>query len=361
MMAAWIAYCLSISLLLGAAAVAAEHGLRLYQRPVRWLWLGAMVASIIVPPFAWLIPEWRGLSPEPLQPALSAAIDGVIAVAGPLTSADTSRSLFARIDTVLIVLWSLASGSLLAFYLRSYLRVRRARREWTTRELDGKSLWVSEKTGPAVLGLFNGAIVVPAWVLSQEEEVRRVIVLHEEEHLRAGDHRLVFLALIVLILMPWNLSLWWQVRRLRLAVELDCDRRVLRRGAHPHDYGSLLIEIGRRTSHLAWVAAAFAVRVSLLERRLRNMIAKTPAHRLPRCAAAALISALFIALACETPVPERLSGEGPATEPTAVVAPAPADIEQLGEKPYFTPIRFGLGSSTEQRQRGAWSERTQSS
>jgi hypothetical protein len=37
-------------------------------------------------------------------------------------------------------------------------------------------------------------------------------------------------ALLVAVLVPWNLPVWRQLRRLRLAMEVDCDARVLRGG-----------------------------------------------------------------------------------------------------------------------------------
>ena len=50
---------------------------------------------------------------------------------------------------------------------------------------------------------------------------------HERSHLDAGDPRLIALAVTLLVLMPWNPLLWWQFRRLRRAIEVDCDTRVL--------------------------------------------------------------------------------------------------------------------------------------
>ncbi|UUZ52386.1 hypothetical protein LP419_22985 [Massilia sp. H-1] len=43
----------------------------------------------------------------------------------------------------------------------------------------------------------------------------------------ARDPQLLGLALLVLVAMPWNLPMWWQLRRLRHAIEVDCDARVL--------------------------------------------------------------------------------------------------------------------------------------
>ena len=56
--------------------------------------------------------------------------------------------------------------------------------------------------------------------------------------------------------------------RLRLAIELDCDARVLRRGAAPRAYGSLLIEVAQNASPLTLSALGFADESSQLYQRI---------------------------------------------------------------------------------------------
>jgi len=55
-----------------------------------------------------------------------------------------------------------------------------------------------------------------------------MVIAHEQSHLAAHDPLLLIVALFLLVLMPWNLPLWWQLHRLRYAIEVDCDSRVLR-------------------------------------------------------------------------------------------------------------------------------------
>jgi hypothetical protein len=78
--------------------------------------------------------------------------------------------------------------------------------------------------------------------------------------------------LALLIIMPWNLPLWWQMRGLRLAIETDCDARVIAAGASPRQYAEMLIDIGEhRTRHFA-PAMAMAQPSSHLEKRIRLML-----------------------------------------------------------------------------------------
>ncbi len=337
MISAWLPYCLFISLLLAGAALAGERALGLYRRPVRWVWFGGMLGSLLIPSAALSIPAWQNLSPKTLPPALSAAIEklGVdtIALGAGAGSATTSVGT----DVTLAALWLLASVALLTWYALSYMRLKRERRSWSTRNLTGRTVLVSGRLGPAVTGFFQSTIVLPRWVLELEDDFRRIILLHEEEHLRAGDHRLLVLGFATLIIAPWNLPLWWQFRRLRLAVELDCDRRVLQSGTQPRVYGALLLEASRKMSSNTLLPAAFSERRAFLERRVRNMTHRSQKNRSAKLMVAAGLAAILLALACETPAPSDLPSESPVTPP-AVELPAPTvDADELSERPQFTP------------------------
>ncbi len=63
--------------------------------------------------------------------------------------------------------------------------------------------------------------------LREPLETRAIALAHEREHIMARDRLLSLFALVLLIVMPWNPALHWQVRRLRLAIEVDCDARVV--------------------------------------------------------------------------------------------------------------------------------------
>src|SRR5690606_36406073 len=95
--------------------------------------------------------------------------------------------------------------------------------------------------------------VVPAWVLELDAELRGLLLRHERAHAAAGDPRVLLAGLFLVAAMPWNPIVWLQLIRLRNAIELDCDARVLSAGADPERYGSLLIEVGRRRSAHALV------------------------------------------------------------------------------------------------------------
>jgi TonB family protein len=325
MILAWMVYCLVISLLIGCSARVLEYGLNLYGRPIRWVWAGAILGALALPVVTYLVPGDGPLAPALLAPFATVSVMDLLTME-PVSHQLSSLSL--NLDRLVLGLWLVGSALLLAFYVRAYLRLREERKEWPGGRVCGRDVSLSRAIGPAVGGFFRSFIVVPTWVLDLNDEQQLMIVLHEEEHLRAWDHRLLVAASLLLFLVPWNLPLWFHFRRLHLAVELDCDRRVLEGHADRRTYGEVLLEVGRRTSGLIVLPAALSERRHQLERRVRNMSRKVAKHRGKKLTVAAIAAGALIALACETPTPQ---GEDSPVVPTEVTP-------SLDEGPVFTPM-----------------------
>jgi TonB family protein len=299
MIAAWVTYCVLVSVLLGAAAWVAEGALRAQGWAGRWPWAVALAGSIGLPLGAWLRPvaasEPASMSVLPMPGAYVMESIPVLA----LESASGRLSL----ETALLLAWATATVALLLYLAVSALRIRAEGRGWRRGEVDGVAVLVSEATGPAALGLFRGRVVLPEWALSLDEGLRRLLVLHEAEHVRAKDPQLAVAGLVTCALMPWNPVLWWQLSRLRLAIEMDCDARVLGRAGDRARYGSLLLEVGQRRARLA---VGLAESGSMLERRIRMITKTTTGRRTVRALGLGALSALVLAVACETPPPMGL-------------------------------------------------------
>ncbi|MEX0892939.1 MAG: M56 family metallopeptidase, partial [Gemmatimonadota bacterium] len=143
------------------------------------------------------------------------------------------------------------------------------------------------------------------WALQLAPPLRTLMLEHEAEHLRAGDPRLLGGGLLLVALLPWNPVAWWQLRRLRLAIEVDCDARVLRRRPDARTYGDLLLAMGARTRRMPLAAAAaFSEPRTTLETRIRKMIDRPARPTAVRLLALLAVSAGAIAFACEAPSPQ---------------------------------------------------------
>ena len=219
---------------------------------------------------------------------------------------------------------------------------------------------LSDDRGPAVVGVGCSVVVMPRWISALEERLLRLVFLHEREHQRAGDHRLFAAGMAALVLMPWNVFLWWQVSRLRLAIEFDCDRRVLARGESTRDYADALLAVGSRVS-APLLAAAFAERKPAVERRLRRMTAPLARLRVTRTLGASGVAALAIILVLGAPRPETAmdATEAPAdaltppseaiewaeASPSAELAPPAAGTSALQIAPCLPSVRQESRSS----------------
>lgn len=308
MIAAWMLYCVAIGLALTVVGVALERGLHLAGRPTRWAWIVALGGSFVIPAAAWLRPEAFSTVAVPLPPvAVAEPANTVVplpaAAAEVAAVAPASAFSLSDLDGALRWGWGVSSAVLLSVLGAAALRLAALRRRWRASLVDGRAVLVSENVGPAVAGLWRPAVIMPGWALALGQAQRRLMLSHEEEHVRAADPWLLACGAAALVLMPWNPALWWQVRRLRLAVEIDCDGRVLACGGTPPEYGELLLQVGRRRAQLALGAAALGEPASFLERRIRRMATALPRWRWAGAAVGLAVAAGAVIAACETPRP----------------------------------------------------------
>jgi TonB-dependent SusC/RagA subfamily outer membrane receptor len=287
----WMLQATVLCALFGAAAVLLERATVCR----RWVWIATLGLSGVVPflalftPSLW--PEWTSWRVVPVN-----SISPL-----PAGFAEGAESPIARRFVVNPVLAAWAVLSLLcgARYLAGWLRLHRLSRGCVPVRLAGCDLLLSERLGPAVIGLWRARVVAPRWMTTVGAARQQMIVLHELEHLRARDHWVLAFAPAVAVLMPWSVPVWYQLRRLRLAVELDCDARVLAHGVPPLDYGGLLLDVAASAVVLA--APALAEPRSHLERRLQAVAGRqrrpglAQSLTLASSAAAALLSGCFVA------------------------------------------------------------------
>jgi TonB family protein len=322
--AAWFLYSIVVAILLGLAAAAAESALRGSGRSGRWAWAGGMVASVALPVLAWLGLGLRSVAvvPESALIPLAPLVAPVAAVGGVAGAGPAGPS----VDQILMVMWVVVTGVVLVYMALSWAAIVRDRRHWRHASMGGIRVAVTPDTGPAAWGVRHPEILLPEWVTELESRVRRLMLLHEGEHVRAGDTRVVLAGLLLLAAAPWNIPLWWQFRRLRQAIELDCDARVLKRAPDARRYGSLLLEVGRRRTAPVMVVA-LADPPSFLERRIRLITARATVRSMRRVGGLALIASSLVAIAICTRDPmaaQSLPVEIAAVMRAPVVEAAPA-------------------------------------
>jgi hypothetical protein len=212
---------------------------------------------------------------------------------------DVSPDIYRGLSLLLLATSLAAIAGFALSYERTKTRVRRSR----SLNIDGTDVRVSPSIGPAVVGLVPSHIVVPEWLMSRPVQDQRIAVAHEVEHIRGGDPWMLVIACAAVSLMPWNPALWYCLSRLRLAMEVDCDRRVLGRGVPAVKYGSLLIDFSAMHSTSPMAIPAFPGSGSHLERRLIAMTERPVKTLIPRTIAACFVAAMVLITACESQLP----------------------------------------------------------
>lgn len=323
MIVSWMLYAALIAALVTVAAMVAERALRVWRAPVRWVWPIAMLLSVVLPVAGVL--AGAGLARVVTLPPI------IIGAAASPVAAGLARAITVGsspvVDIAVLVLWALASAVLLLALVRARQRLQSGRVRWSARELGGTSVFVAPDTGPAVVGFRRPTVVIPEWMLDMEAPLRDLVLLHEREHVERGDARLLHLGVLAVSLLPWNPAFWFMAHRLRGAIEIDCDARVLRARPDARRYGALLLLVGQRSAGRTPIAPSLTEPASLLARRIVAMRAPRSRHPVAASLSLGAVAALFLLVACEASPPSE-----PAEARIPVPDAAPIRFDTTGLK-----------------------------
>jgi beta-lactamase regulating signal transducer with metallopeptidase domain len=316
MNASWMIGSAITSICFACAAMALESVGALYRRmPLRWVWVGALAASLafmgvgllprtvatVVPvmPMSALGAEGRGVPAA--APSVKSAVKAPLAPVPAKPVKIELPPVPPGAERVVFVAWDTASAILALLLFVARWRLREERSEWTRGRIAGTRLLISTDFGPAIVGVVDPEIVVPRWVAELDEPARVAIVAHEAEHLRARDPMLLLAGLVTVVLLPWNPGLWLCWRGLRRTIELDCDARVLARGMERTDYANVLLGAWQRARSSWLPSPAFAERASGLGKRVEHLMRPEPRRRTMRTLAGVGAAATFVVIASVTP------------------------------------------------------------
>ena len=287
-----ILYVNAVGMCLGLAAIFLERALPATSSR-RWLWCAVIPTSVILPGLYRVHHSWS-------------VADAFAQQAAGMESYDTSIDRVWLTISAVLLLWGLASAWRVSRVVSLSRKGQGDANGLAT--IDGVPVVVTNLMGPATVGFWRSRVLLPRWVLALPGVERQYVVRHEEEHRRAHDGRLLFIMSLPLILMPWNLAMWWQLRRLCLAVEMDCDNRVVNGLGDATAYGELLLKVAQAASGGPRLQPAFLGGVGTLERRLTALLAPTPLRHVQRfLVPAAALGLLFVVLL----MPHPVLGTGP--------------------------------------------------
>jgi len=292
-----VLYVFIVTLGLGGAAALVDYAQPTHL-PRRWLWFGTIVLSVIVPVCSLL-----NRSPGAIRilGRTIAVLRDPTASAGEFGIARDVHWLLSNGPFRLVIepAWAIITVLLFAFAAaHAWVAWRALGAGEITGVADDARIIRTDNIGPAATSLGRRAILLPRWVFALPLRDRRYVVQHELEHIRRKDDVLLFAGGALVALFSWILPLWWQWRRFLVAIETDCDQRVIAALGGPLEYGELLLRVSQAMGNQSVVRPALLGRPGALERRLRSLLDHSPRSLSARALAMAV--ALSVALAVLT-------------------------------------------------------------
>jgi beta-lactamase regulating signal transducer with metallopeptidase domain len=302
-----MAYVILIAAGISASAVVVEAIVRGRGFATRWVWVGALGLTTAATMFAMIVPKrTQAVEASVISEPTEAPVLPVMSTLESARVPDLTP-IIGKADLALPVAWLLATSVLLIALGAGQQRYRRERARAKAARVGGHEVLLTEDVGPAVAGVRRPVVFVPRWVLALDESSQQLLLSHELEHVKERDTWLLLYGAVSVAVTPWNPVVWWMVRRLRLAVEQDCDARVLARHPGIRRYADLLLTAASRHGLTARLLAAhFGEYTSDLVRRIEAMTnVKELSWR--RIGGAAIVATALIAVACETPRPDPVA------------------------------------------------------
>ena len=328
MIANWMLTATIFAALCAVAALSVDRAMRAFRKQSRMVWAAAICVATTWPVIALLV----------LRTAPADATVTIGVATSSMNVADAAPSLLsiiaakwsqvaALLDTPLMVFWIVATALLFFRLLLAIRTIHQVRHRAFVHALDGEEVLVDDAVGPAVIGVLTPKIIVPSWLLSLDSELRSLVLRHEGEHRKARDPLLLWLSVAATTISPWNAPVWWMARRLRLAMEIDCDARTLRHTVDHSKYAKLLLLIAGRNSstQLALMLSPPSGR-SHISRRISAMQNTPLRSRTATVALSIAVAGLAVAAACSNRIATNLASPNVNTGSQKTVA-----VEQTGK------------------------------
>ena len=138
-----------------------------------------------------------------------------------------------------------------------------------------------KEASPHVAGFMTSVVMMPPSAVTWTKEARQAALVHELTHIKRGDRRTQAIAQLACAIYWFNPLVWYAAAGLAHERERACDDEVLRFGAKPSAYATLLLDLAGKPAG-AWIPATALsmARPSAIEGRLLAILAD--AARTPR-------------------------------------------------------------------------------
>jgi len=243
------------STLFTGAVWLATRAMRANAARVRyWLWFAASMKFVV--PISLLVSigerfAWRTAPPAPLPAA--AVIEQVLTPAATAVTAVSSASTASSTalwPLLLLGVWSIGVGLVLAQWWRQWVPISRALRDARPIDIGGHGGVAVRASAsmiePAVFGIWRPVLLVPEGISDRLTPAQlRALIAHERCHIRHHDNLTATLHMAVEALFWFHPLVWWLERQLIEERERACDEYVLQSGSSPQDYAEGILEVCR--------------------------------------------------------------------------------------------------------------------
>jgi bla regulator protein BlaR1 len=165
---------------------------------------------------------------------------------------------------------------------------------------------------PHVAGLFTSIVMLPPSAAEWSADSRQAALVHELMHIRRGDRRTQAIAQLACAIYWFNPLVWYAAAALARERERACDDEVLRLGAKPSAYASLLLDLARMQSAWTPATALSMARPTAIEGRLLAILGDV--SRTPRGSTRWIVTAMLAVVAT------AILGAQPAAPPPQTVS-----------------------------------------
>lgn len=237
------------------------------------------------------IPENIGYQMEPSVKLPVPAGNEVVNASLPAGNPEGSVNAMQIILYVGARLWILGS---LAFVLYGAVSLARLMKRLRRTKHEKGNIYRMEGRGtPFVCGLFRPRIYLPEGLLAEEE---RCILLHEEIHIRRGDHIFRLLAYLALCLHWFNPLVWLAFSLSGRDMEMACDEAVIRKMGNraKKEYSASLLSMASGSRIVKGIPLAFGE--GDIKSRIQNVLRYKKPARLLMGAAGAVCVLLIVFL-----------------------------------------------------------------
>ena len=199
----------------------------------------------------------------PLPPAINDAVNRTLPQEHAALGADPLEGEFA----IGSLIWLLGIAAMAIYSAVSYIRLRR---KLVGSVLLRDNIYLADGIGsPFVMGFIRPKIYLPSALSEQEQSY---IILHEQHHIRRGDHIVKALAFIALCIHWFNPLVWVAFVLSSKDMEMSCDEAVVKKLGEGirADYSASLLSLATGRRIIAGTPLAFGEGDT--KSRIKNML-----------------------------------------------------------------------------------------